>query len=122
MRRREVLKGAGLLAAGTAAATRADADVATHLWSGYDFGPGPAVTERLIQGPFGVEQDQGWFTLLTTIPSSEHIRNFGLGLTGYTWEESGPSIAARQGRETVEQHVEKMASLPFVDVLYIRCD
>src|SRR6185437_8532951 len=28
----------------------------------------------------------------------------------------------REGRQTLEDHVEKMASLPFVDVLYIRCD
>ena len=41
---------------------------------------------------------------------------------GYTWEESGPSLAARRGEETIEQHVEKLSSLPFVDVLYIRCD
>ena len=41
---------------------------------------------------------------------------------GYTWEEGGPSLAARAGNETLEQHVEKMASLPFVDLLYIRCD
>jgi hypothetical protein len=45
-----------------------------------------------------------------------------LGLVGYAWEESGPSLAAREGKETLEQHVEKMSSLPFVDVLYIRCD
>jgi hypothetical protein len=50
------------------------------------------------------------------------VRNPGLGLVGYTWEESGPSLAARAGRETLEQHVEKISSLPFVDVLYIRCD
>jgi hypothetical protein len=38
---------------------------------------------------------------------------------GYAWEESGPSLAARWAR-TLEQHVEKISSLPFVDVLYIR--
>jgi len=26
------------------------------------------------------------------------------------------------GQETIEQHVKKISSLPFVDVLYIRCD
>jgi hypothetical protein len=41
---------------------------------------------------------------------------------GYSWEESGPSLAARAGRETLEQHIEKISGLPFVDVLYIRCD
>lgn len=98
------------------------ADVPSHRWDGYDFGPGPAVTERLNQGPFGIDQDEGWFTIATTTPSDQHIRNWGLGLVGYTWEESGPSRAARAGRETLEQHVEKLSSLPFVDVLYIRCD
>src|SRR5438309_9016236 len=56
------------------------------------------------------------------LPSEQPLRNPGLGLVGYAWEESGPSLAARAGRETLEQHVEKMSSLPFVDVLYIRCD
>ena len=55
-------------------------------------------------------------------PSELPVRNPGLGLVGYAWEEGGPSLAARAGRETLEAHVEKMASLPFVDVLYIRCD
>jgi hypothetical protein len=31
-------------------------------------------------------------------------------------------LAVRAGKETLEQHVEKLAALPFVDVLYIRCD
>jgi hypothetical protein len=97
------------------------ADVPSHRWDGYDFGPGP-VTDRLNQGPFGVEQDEGWFTIAVTTPSDQHIRNWGLGLVGYTWEESGPSLAARAGKETLEQHVAKISSLPFVDVLYIRCD
>jgi hypothetical protein len=59
---------------------------------------------------------------IRTSGSNEPVRNFGLGLVGYSWEESGPSIAAREGRETLERHVDRLASLPFVDVLYIRCD
>ena len=31
-------------------------------------------------------------------------------------------VTVQCGKETLEQSVEKMASLPFVDVLYIRCD
>jgi hypothetical protein len=76
----------------------------------------------LNQGPFDVDQDQGWQTVLYTTASEKPLRNPGLGLVGYAWEESGPSLAARAGRETLEQHVEKISSLPFVDVLYIRCD
>ncbi len=97
------------------------ADVQDHLWEGYDFGC-PQVTNRLDQGPFGVTQDQGWFTIYTTMPSREHIRNFGTGFVGYTWEENGPALPVQCGQEKLEAAVEKMASLPFTDVLYIRCD
>src|SRR5438874_13605764 len=117
MNRRDLLKGAALLPAVAAAS-----DVPAHLWQGYEFGSGPPVRERLNQGPFDIDQDQGWQTVLFTTPSEQPVRNPGLGLVGYAWEESGPSLAARAGRETLEQHVEKMSSLPFVDVLYIRCD
>jgi hypothetical protein len=57
-----------------------------------------------------------------TQPARKHIRNFGTGLVGYSWEENGPELTVQCGKETLEQAVEKMASLPFVDVLYIRCD
>lgn len=82
----------------------------------------PAPGDRLNQGPFGIDQDEGWRTLATTTPSRGHIRNYGLGLVGYTWEENGPAIGVRKGLETLEESVDRMASLPFVDVLYIRCD
>ena len=113
MRRRDLLKlGAALPAL----------DVPAHRWDGYDFGPGPRVTDRLNQGPFGITQDDGWFTTSATTAAKGPVRNFGHGLIGYTWEEGGPSLAARRGAETLEAHVEKMAKLPMVDVLYIRCD
>jgi hypothetical protein len=123
MLRRQLIKaGAAALAAGGLKGARVFGDVPSHRWDGYDFGPGPKVTERLNQGPFGIEQDQGWFTIAATTPSARPVKNFGLGLVGYTWEEGGPSLAARKGQESLEQHVEKLARLPFVDVLYIRCD
>ncbi|WP_090975893.1 hypothetical protein [Paenibacillus sp. CF384] len=77
---------------------------------------------RLYQGPFQIEQDDGWYTIFTTTPSNKPVRNPGLGLIAYAWEENGPSIQARQGQETIEEHVEKLAKLPYVDILYIRCD
>ena len=116
MRRRDLLKGAVLLPA------LARAGVPTRLGQGSELNFGPASAERLNQGPFEIDQDQGWQTVLFTTPSERPLRNPGLGLVGYTWEESGPSLAARAGRETLEQHVEKISSLPFVDVVYIRCD
>ncbi|QHT61434.1 hypothetical protein GXP70_16665 [Paenibacillus lycopersici] len=77
---------------------------------------------RLYQGPFQIEQDDGWFTIYMATPSAEPVRNPGMGLIAYAWEENGPSLQARSGNETIEEHVERLAKLPFVDVLYIRCD
>jgi len=82
----------------------------------------PPVADRLDQGPFGIEQDAGWFTIATTTASAAPLRNFGLGLVGYTWEENGPALAVRRGQSSLEDAVERLAALPFVDVLYIRCD
>jgi hypothetical protein len=113
MRRRDLLKGAALLPA------LALAGDSTDFGQGCNPGFGRAVGERLDQGPFAVDQDQGLQTVMFTTPCERPLRNLGLGLVGYLWEESG---AAREGRETLEQHVEKISSLPFVDVLYIRCD
>jgi hypothetical protein len=89
---------------------------------GQEFGAGPPAADRLNQGPFGIEQDEGWYTIETTTASREPVRNFGVGLVGYTWEENGPALAVRNGTATLEQAVDALASLPFVDVLYIRCD
>src|SRR5579872_5965156 len=116
MRRRDLLKGAVLLPA------LAGAGASTQFNQSGELSFGPASKERLNQGPFDIDQDEGWQTVLFTTPSERPLRNPGLGLVGYTWEEGGPSLAARAGRETLEQHVEKIASLPFVDILYIRCD
>lgn len=116
MRRRDLLKSAAVLPA----LTRLNlASVCTNA-EPISFPLAPKA--RLNQGSFDIEQDRGWQTILFTTPSEKPVRNPGLGLVGYSWEESGPSLAARAGRESVEQHVEKISSLPFVDVLYIRCD
>jgi hypothetical protein len=80
------------------------------------------IRQRLDQGPFDIEQDEGWRTALFTTPSEKPLRNPGLGLVGYTWEEGGPSLLVRAGKRSLEDQVEQIASLPFVDVLYIRCD
>jgi hypothetical protein len=123
MHRRGFIKAGAAAALMSGAAARSSlGDVPVHRWEEYDFGCGPLPSNRLNQGPFGIDQDEGWYTIATTTPSDQAVRNYGLGMMGYTWEENGPSLAARQGTETLEQHVEKLASLPFVDILYIRCD
>ncbi len=120
MKRRSFVKAVALAGlTGEVALRTAHADVPDHRWDGYDFGWRPTVPDRLNQGPFGAGGDR---TIHYTTPSDQPIKNYGLGLVGYTWEENGPSLAARAGTETLEQSVEKLAALPFMDVLYIRCD
>ena len=82
VRRREFVKAGAALAAGDAGSERPGADVPTALERGYDVGPGPRVAERLDQGPFGIEQDEGWYTIEATTPSDAPVRNLGLGLVG----------------------------------------
>jgi hypothetical protein len=120
--RRRFLKAGAALGLLAGRAPDAGADVVPHLWQGYDFGPGPRADDRLDQGPFGIEQDEGWYTIAATTASPDGVAAFGRGLVGYTWEENGPALAVREGRERLEDAIERLASLPFVDVLYIRCD
>jgi len=115
MNRRQLLKNAALLATAAPMA-------AAQLQCASEYMPAFPIRERLDQGPFDIEQDEGWRTALFTTASQRPMRNPGTGLVGYTWEENGPSLAVRAGRKTLEQQVEEIASLPFVDVLYIRCD
>ena len=122
LRRRDFVKAGAALAALAGAGARSAADEPVHLWQGYDFGPGPMAADRLNQGPFGIDQDEGWYTIEATTAAKGPVRNFGLGLVGYTWEENGPALSVRAGTQTLEAAIEKMASLSLVDVLYIRCD
>jgi hypothetical protein len=117
MKRRELLKAAAMIGPLSAREPWLANELAPTLQT-----EDPRNPHRLDQGPFDIDQDEGWRTVLYTTPSELPVRNPGLGLVGYIWEENGPSLAAREGTETIEQHVERMASLPFVDVLYIRCD
>jgi hypothetical protein len=98
MQRRTLLKRAARLAAMVPAAG------AAPVFEQQELRPPPSTGERLDQGPFDIDQDRGWLTLLSTTPSEKPQRNPGLGLVGYTWEESGPSLAVRAGRDTLERH------------------
>jgi hypothetical protein len=121
-RRGFIKAGAALAGLGGLGGAHAIAASGSQVWDGHDFGLGPTAADRLDQGPFGIAQDEGWYTVETTTPADGFVRNFGTGLVGYTWEENGPALAVREGRATLEQAVEAIAQLPFVDVLYIRCD
>ena len=122
IKRRALLKSAALFPMLRSLGPFADAPGPGHLWDGYNFGTSFPARDRLEQGPFDIDQDLGWQCIYFTTPSEKPLRNPGLGLVGYTWEEGGPSAAVREGRHSLEDQVERMASLPFVDLLYIRCD
>jgi len=111
-----MLKSAALIAAA------APAIASTQDCSSGGLSPAFPVRKRLDQGPFDIEQDEGWRTALFTTPSEKPLRNPGIGLVGYTWEENGPALAVRDGKRKLADEIEQLASLPFVDVLYIRCD
>jgi len=75
MRRRSFIKTGAALGVASAFSPLKAQEVATHNWENYDFGPGPPVTDRLNQGPFGIEQDAGWYTILVTSQSTKPVKN-----------------------------------------------
>jgi hypothetical protein len=111
------------LLAGGLPTTSAQAFVPAHNWDGYDFGPGPVITDRLNQGPFPCYKPEeviiGSEVIMATTPSKKRVPNYGMGLTVYLCDEMGP---ARKEGETQEKSLEKLVSLPLADVLYIRLD
>ncbi len=95
MNRRSFLKSAtatgltvGLLKAGASAA------IPEHNWDKYDWGSGPAVPDRLYQGPFpqygpcAVVPDSD--VSMITSPSREIVANYGMGLVAYLSDDTGP--------------------------------
>src|SRR4051812_46049611 len=80
MRRRDFIKVGG--AAGLLANTRGEA-AAVHNFDRYDFGPGPAVANRLFQGPFPTDRFAGWQVVMATTASNDIIPAFGMGLVTY---------------------------------------
>ncbi|TFG95133.1 MAG: twin-arginine translocation signal domain-containing protein, partial [Calditrichales bacterium] len=74
MDRRKFLKTSGSLAVLSAAAAKsAYSFVPAHNWEKHDFGPGPAVPDRLNQGPFPIyapeEVIPGSNVVMATTPS-----------------------------------------------------
>ena len=92
-----MLKSAALIAAA------APAIASTQDCSSGGLSPAFLVRKRLDQGPFDIEQDEGWRTALFTTPSEKPLRNPGIGLVGYTWEENGPALAVRDGKRKLAE-------------------
>jgi len=114
MHRRDFIKAGSATA--LLAGTRGHA-AAVHNFDRYDFGPGPAVADRLYQGPFPTERYEGWQVVMATTASKEIIPGFGMGLITYLCDEVGPP--SKPG-ETLEKSLENLARFPLGTKLYLR--
>jgi hypothetical protein len=80
----------------------ANASIPEHNWDKYDWGSGPAVPDRLYQGPFPQygpcavvpESDVS----MITSPSREIVSNYGMGLIAYLSDDTGPLISPGKPR------------------------
>jgi hypothetical protein len=122
MNRRSFFK-AGGLAAATAGlgAGVARPFVPAHNWDKHDFGAGPAVSDRLNQGPFPQYPPDAVFpggeVLMATTPSHEVVPNFGKGLITYITADMG---TAEIKSDNIPQAIEELVRLPLGEKLYLR--
>ncbi|HEV2714055.1 MAG TPA: hypothetical protein VGU64_02245, partial [Terriglobales bacterium] len=93
------------------------AHIPPHNFDRYDFGSGPAVSERLYQGPFSADDYPSWNVVMAVTPSREIVPNYGMGLSTYVCDEVGP---AKQEGETLAESIEKLVKIPLGTKLYIR--
>ena len=109
MRRRDFMK-AGLV--GTAAAY-----VPPHNFDKYDFGSGPAVQNRLNQGPFPADLYPSWNVVMALTPSTEVVPNYGMGMVTYFCDEVGLQKAPGQSQDAA---LEALAKFSLGTKLYVR--
>src|SRR5690348_12746940 len=114
MRRRDFIKAGGATALVASTATRA---AAVHNFDRYDFGPGPAVADRLYQGPFPADRFPGWQVVMATTASQEVVPNFGMGLITYLCDEVGPPT---KPGESLEKSLDDLARFALGSKLYLR--
>ena len=109
MKRREFMKTGVLGAAATY--------VPPHNFDKYDFRCGPAVQDRLNQGPFPADLYPSWTVVMALTPSEEVVPNYGMGLVTYLCDEvglqTGPTLK-------VEAALEELAKFPLGTKLYLR--
>jgi hypothetical protein len=95
--------------------------IVTHNWEKYDFGSGPAVKDRLNQGPFPQYPPEALFTgggvRMATTPSEEVVPNYGRGLIAYIGADMGTAeiIGADKPKE-----IEELFKLPIAQKIYVR--
>ena len=124
MRRRDFLKSGVALAAGCGTRNRQSPDLyALTTGTGYDFGSGPPVPDRLNQGPFPQYPPDAVIptddVTMTTTPSEEVVPNYGKGLITYITADSGTTEIKS---DNIPQAIEELVKFPLGQQLYIRPD
>jgi len=109
MKRREFMT-AGLVGA-------AAAYVPAHNFDKYDFGSGPAVQDRLNQGPFPADLYPSWNVVMALTPAEGMVHNYGMGLVTYLCDETE---LLRPGGTSTQSALEALAKFPLGTNLYIR--
>ena len=121
MRRRDFLKSGAALALASQVTSAQDAPAKVHNWTGYNFGSGPEVRDRLDQGPFPqyganavIPSDD---VVMTTTPSGDVVPNFGKGLITYITADMGTDEIKA---DNVFAAIEQLIKFPLGQKLYIR--
>lgn len=122
MNRRSFLKTAAFAGVATEVAARKSAGhVPAHNWDKYDFGPGPAIKDRLNQGPFPQYAPEQVITesdvVMATTPCEDVVPNFGRGLITYIAADMGTAEIISDNKP---QAIENLVRLPLGQKLYIR--
>jgi hypothetical protein len=95
----------------------AAAYVPAHNFDKYDFGSGPAIKDRLNQGPFPTDLYPSWTVVMALTPSPEVVPNHGMGLVTYLCDEMG---LLQPNGISLETALEDLARFPLGTNLYIR--
>src|SRR6478752_4195225 len=122
MQRRDFLKSTVAVAvAAELGMGKAQAKVPAHNWCNFDFGSGPAVVDRLNQGPFPQYPPDAVIptddVVMTTTPSDDVVPNFGKGLVTYITADSGTDEIKSK---PILQAIEDLVRFPLGQQLYIR--
>jgi len=109
MKRREFMT-AGFVGA-------AAAYIPPHNFDKYDFGSGPAIQNRLNQGPFPTDVYPSWNVVMGLTPGNRMVHNYGMGMVTYLCDEM--ELLRPNGIST-EKALEELARFSLGTNLYIR--
>lgn len=120
MKRRDFLKTTVAASAAVGLSPLAKGFVPVHNWTGYDFGSGPVVKDRLYQGPFGCYKPDdfyGGWCFQSTQPGKQQINCCGMGMITYI---SGDYGAPKVAGEPLEKTIDDLFKFSLGTKMYIR--